>query len=400
MDFINTYEKLNKKVLEILRYCINISEQSGIRIYLVGGIVRDIILEKPLKDIDITVEGNAHEFVNILSKGIKTKNIKYNKNLPTAKVTFENDVEIDFASTRKEIYDEYGKLPRITETGCSLQEDVKRRDFTVNALIISLNKDNLFRLIDYSNGLEDLKNKKLRVLHEKSFLDDPSRMIRGLKFALRLGFELEEKTLFLQNSYLKNPLKNIPCERIKNELFDLFSLQNKDVTKYFTEQDLYKIFVNKTEMLTPIKKLPKDLPLNKDDIILLKFLSIFSKENPPEKLNLTTRDKKIIKELHNFTGSTPVFSDNYSLYKYFCNSDILSLAYYYLVKDSSAIEKFLELNKIEIKTTGNDLKELGLTEGKQFKEILEKLKKEKINNQDTLLSKEEEIAFIKQIIKL
>ena len=113
----------------------------------------------------------------------------------------------------------------MTETGCPLNDDVLRRDFTVNAIAISLNRNNLFEIVDYLGGQEDLSKKQLRILHKKSFYDDPSRIIRGLKFAVRLGFTLEEETKMLQEEYLENPLKNIPLERVKSEIKELFSLR-------------------------------------------------------------------------------------------------------------------------------------------------------------------------------
>ena len=163
MKKVNLKRSLNNKVFEAIAECVRVAELSGIKIYLVGGIVRDILLKKPLHDIDITVEGRAKEFVEILDCYVKTKSVKYNENLPTAKVVFKNGVEIDFASTRKEFYENFGDLPKITETGCPLEEDIKRRDFTVNTIIISLNKENLFEILDFAGGLEDLKKKKLKV---------------------------------------------------------------------------------------------------------------------------------------------------------------------------------------------------------------------------------------------
>ena len=205
MRTVNLIKKLDKKTFEAITECVKVAELSGIKIYLVGGIVRDALLSKNINDVDITVEGNAKEFVEILECYASVKKVKYNENLPTAKVLFKNGVEIDFASTRAEVYEKFGDLPKIVKTGCPLKEDVVRRDFTVNAIAISLNSENLFEVIDYLDGVKDLERKKLRILHNKSFFDDPSRMIRGLKFAERLGFTLDEQTLNLQNEYLSNP---------------------------------------------------------------------------------------------------------------------------------------------------------------------------------------------------
>ena len=178
------------------------------------------------------------------------KSVKYVETLPTAKVLFKNGVELDFASTRKECYKKQGDLPVVTEIGCPLKDDVLRRDFTVNAIAISLNRNNLFEIVDYLGGQEDLSKKQLRILHKKSFYDDPSRIIRGLKFAVRLGFILEEETKILQEEYLENPLKNIPLERVKSEIKELFSLNKLAAFDDFLTQKIYKIFVDNSIMLS------------------------------------------------------------------------------------------------------------------------------------------------------
>ena len=112
--------KLNREVYEAISECMKVSEICGIKIYLVGGIVRDILLSKRLHDVDITVEGNSKEFVEILDCYVKTKFVKFNETLPTAKVVFQNGVEIDFASTRKEVYDNFGDLPKIVSSNLTL----------------------------------------------------------------------------------------------------------------------------------------------------------------------------------------------------------------------------------------------------------------------------------------
>lgn len=397
MKKVNIRRKINPKIFEVISECIKISEISGIKIYLVGGIVRDILLSKPLHDVDITVEGSVKEFVEILDCYVKTKSIKYNATLPTAKVVFANGTDIDFASTREEIYDKYGDLPRVTQVGCNIEKDIKRRDFTINSLVISLNRENLFELIDFTNGLNDLKNKKLRVLHDKSFLDDPSRMIRGLKFAQRLNFELDEETKILQESYLKNPLKNIPLERVKNEIIDLFSLNFASCFDQFTKQKLYKIFdINYADKIVGyrIKSALTDFKVNKDDIWRLYFLPVFASGEIPDKINFSSREKKIIENLHDFSQNEPIFIDNYSIFEYFKNKDYLTAVFYGIYKNEEIAKKYFKIKNIKPEITGYDLKKEGFREGKIFSEIQKAILKEKINN--NLSGKENEINFIRK----
>lgn len=397
MEKVNLREKLSTEVFEAISECMRISEICGIKIYLVGGIVRDILLSKHLHDVDITVEGNAKEFVEILDCYIKTKSVKFNETLPTAKVVFSNGVEIDFASTRQEVYDNFGDLPRIVKTGCSLNEDIKRRDFTVNSLIISLNKENLFELIDFTNGLKDLKNKKLRVLHKKSFLDDPSRMIRGLKFAQRLNFTLENETKKLQEEYLKNPLENIPLKRVEKEVIDLFSLNFASCFDEFVAQKLYKIFgANFSEKITgfDLKSALFDYKINENDIWRLYFLPIFSKSEIPQKTNLTVREKKIIENLHEILKNKPIFEDNFSIFEYFNNKDYLSAVFYGIFVDKKIAQKYFKIRNTKIEITGNDLIKEGFEQGKIFSQIQTAVLKEKLNS--GLKNKKEELDFVRK----
>lgn len=397
MRTVNLIKKLDKKTFEAITECVKVAELSGIKIYLVGGIVRDALLSKNINDVDITVEGNAKEFVEILECYASVKKVKYNENLPTAKVLFKNGVEIDFASTRAEVYEKFGDLPKIVKTGCPLKEDVVRRDFTVNAIAISLNSENLFEVIDYLDGVKDLERKKLRILHNKSFFDDPSRMIRGLKFAERLGFTLDEQTLNLQNEYLSNPLKNIPLERVKKELKDLFSLNTKAAYNDFIKQKLYKLVMSGEGEFVSSQKIKEQLfsfDVADEDLWLLYFLSLFSGGNPQEKLNLTARENKIISEMHEFLQNKPVFQDKYSIYSYFINKDYLSVVFYAMFVDEEVAKTFFKIRKTKINTTGYDLQNLGIKQGKIYSEIQKNVLKEKINN--GLKDKNAEILFIKE----
>lgn len=396
---VNILDKIDKKTAEAIRECIEIARLYNFKIYLVGGIVRDILLKKPLKDVDITVEGNAKSFTEAIASNFKLKAIKYNDNLPTAKVVFKNGVEIDFASTRKELYEHPGELPKIVQTGCPLKEDVLRRDFTVNAIAISLNNENLFEVIDFLGGVEDLKNKKLRILHEKSFTDDPSRIIRGMKFAERLHFDFEEKTFNLIKNYIDNPLVNIPFERIKKEIKELFSLNKNSAFNNFIKMDLYKIFVPK--IITGLKaetirSALFDFNINDDDIWLLYFLPLFILCDVPKKLNFTASEYKIIKEIREFYSKETVFEDKYSLFEYFKNKEYLSVVFFGIFNDFNSAKTFLKIRNTKIEITGQDLKNLGIAPGKIFSEIQKTVLKEKLNN--GLKDKNAEIDFIKRTI--
>ena len=143
---------------------ININDTSN-KLFYIGGVVRDELLGRKSFDIDITFVGNAIEYCARFGEIIQE-----NPDFGTIRVNVEEQ-EVDFASTRSESYPRKGHLPVVDKIGCSLKEDVLRRDFTINALAKSVTTG---EIIDYTGGLEDLKNKKLRVLHDESFIDDPT----------------------------------------------------------------------------------------------------------------------------------------------------------------------------------------------------------------------------------
>ena len=185
-------------------------------LYYIGGVVRDEILGTTSFDTDFCYEGNAIEYAE--SKGLNI--IKKNPDFGTVRILF-NDKEIDIASTREEDYPKNGHLPVVKNIGCALSNDLKRRDFTINAMAKNTVTE---EITDLFGGLDDIKSRKLRILHKKSFIDDPSRILRGLKFSVRFNFELEDETKRLQEEYLNNINYDMSYHRIKKELYETFNL--------------------------------------------------------------------------------------------------------------------------------------------------------------------------------
>ena len=173
---------------------INLQDKN---LYFIGGIVRDKILGKESFDVDVTYVGNAIEFAKTIPNA---EILQVNEPFGTVRIKL-NEQEIDIASTRSESYPQKGHLPIVQNIGCPLKEDVLRRDFTINAMAKSTLTG---EIIDYTNGLNDIKTKTLRILHDKSFIDDPTRIVRGLKFSVRFGFKLDKHTKKLQDEYLNN----------------------------------------------------------------------------------------------------------------------------------------------------------------------------------------------------
>ena len=202
-------------------------------LYLVGGAVRDEILGIESLDTDYCYEGDAIEFAEKAGLNI----IKRNPDFGTVRVKF-GEKEIDIASTREETYPEAGHLPEVYNIGCKLKNDLIRRDFTINAIAKNTVTGEIF---DYFNGQQNIKNKVLRVLHDKSFIDDPTRIIRGLKFSVRFGFELDDYTKTLQDEYLSKINYDMSYHRIKKELKETFNLNSGKAFDKFVNQKIYKL---------------------------------------------------------------------------------------------------------------------------------------------------------------
>jgi poly(A) polymerase len=212
----NYREKLTNPVFE----CIGtISDQEGLETYVVGGFVRDLLLDRKREkaDIDIVTVGSGIELAQKVAARLHPKlKVTVFKSFGTAMFKY-NDVDFEFVGARKESYRSDSRKP-IVEDG-SLEDDQKRRDFTVNALAISLNKDNYGELLDSFHGVEDLHKKLIRTPLEPdvTFSDDPLRMLRAIRFATQLNFRIEASTL-MAITRQKSRISILSIERITDEI--------------------------------------------------------------------------------------------------------------------------------------------------------------------------------------
>lgn len=232
-------EHLKHPVFKVLA---DIAVQHQIEAYVIGGYVRDIFLNRPSKDIDIVVLGNGIQFAELAGQQLKTK-VAVFKNFGTAMLKFQ-DLEIEFVGARKESYRADSRKP-IVENG-TIQDDQLRRDFTINALAISLNQQNYGTLVDPFAGITDLQQKLIRTPldPEITFSDDPLRMMRAIRFASQLGFSIDEKALKAIQKQ-KERISIVSKERITkvdevmngHQGFDVFFFQtNRDFMTQAMEQ--------------------------------------------------------------------------------------------------------------------------------------------------------------------
>lgn len=380
-----------------------IAEKNDYEIFLIGGIVRDLIMGNPIKDIDIAVQGDAVRFAEILDLETDCEILNIQEKLRTAKVKFANGVEIDFASTREEKYSESGRLPIAYNFGCDLECDIKRRDFTINTLALKLTGEEKFSLVDYCNGYEDIQNKKIRILHNKSFIDDPSRIVRALKFKERFGFQLEENTFVLMQKYLKNVNAKMPLERVKSEFRQYFQIEKDGLYERLIDANAYKLISDKPILSVDETKFSGlysfDLFNKEDKWFIYVLLLIVNSDYALKRLNLTAFEKNAIKEIRELLKKpAKSFEGKYAIYNSFNKLSGIALCVYYMISDNPAVTKFLEaLRDIRVLISGKDLIDLGLIPSAYFNKIFDKILKEKLEGR--LGTKEEELAFVKQFIK-
>jgi len=382
MNIINLYDNYNSyfdaDFRAIFELCSKIALKNDYKLYLIGGLVRDLLLNQKSLDIDITVEGDAIEFAKVLENETKAKILSVHKNFGTVKVEI-NGEKIDFASTRSEIYPKKGHLPYVEKIGCNLKEDVSRRDFTVNSLAMSLNQGDFANLIDYTEGLDDLKAKKIRILHDKSFIDDPTRIIRALKYSSRLGFEIEENTLKLQKTYLEHVNYDMCNKRIKNELKKTFDNYSQKAFEKFINQKIYKL-ISPKEFKMPqvcIENIIVKYKPKRPWLVYLGLIAIFESDVLSDKLELTKNEKDIILNAKRLYNSN--LNEDFEIYKNFSTQKLETLLILAISGKEKQVLHYLEdLAKIKLLISGNDLIELGFQPSKLFGKGLDFVLKEKL----------------------
>ncbi len=215
-------ERLPRPVVEILRDLGRVADEMHYNLYLVGGSVRDLFLRRPNLDLDLVVEdGEGVEFARRAAEirpGIK---VRAHKKFHTAKLIFPDGLVIDVATARLEHYRAPASLPTVELS--SLKMDLYRRDFTINTLAVTLNHRGFGRLIDFFGATRDLKEKVIRVLHNLSFVEDPTRVFRAVRFEQRFGFRIGKLTEGLIKNALKiDAFKRLSGDRLFGEMKQMF----------------------------------------------------------------------------------------------------------------------------------------------------------------------------------
>jgi tRNA nucleotidyltransferase (CCA-adding enzyme) len=410
---VNRLKKLSPEFKKILKLSSQIAASLGYQIYLVGGVVRDLILDREVLDLDIVVEGKAIRCAQKLAKALKGSFNKHHA-FGTATVYFAKH-KIDFATARTEEYHHWGMLPKVKPA--TLDEDLFRRDFTLNAMAVSLNKGSYGTLIDLNSGLSDLSKGLIRVQHPKSFLDDPTRILRAIRFEQRFGFRIEKSSFkLLKDANQLKALSFVNPHRLRDELililkelkpYPYLKRIQKLIGFWFIDKKLslsqndFKIFLKVESALLYYKKGHPDSRKLQEWIIYLSGLLV---KLSPGKINkilhefgfrkteraIVTSVKSGVSKIKKLNRRSKSYLTHKILDDYSFESIIFFYAYYSSKNIRAKISEFLkELVKVRLKVKGEDLKRIDLKPQVLYGKLLKKLLYAKIDK--GLKSKKDEL---------
>ncbi|MCC6500554.1 MAG: CCA tRNA nucleotidyltransferase [Anaerolineales bacterium] len=398
-------KSLDSSLVDLIHRVADESSSLGFPLYLVGGSVRDLMLGRPIVDLDLTLEGDAIKLARALVKkygGDLTTHEKFH----TATWVFNSPVSslqsLDFASTRRETYSHPGALPTVTKS--TLDDDLRRRDFTINAMAIRVDSERFGELHDPLGGQKDLENKLIRVLHPNSFMDDPTRIFRAVRYAARYGFKIDSETLKLVNAESLKVLSGLSGERLRNE-FDLIFAEKNYPTMFARLADLNVLSALEApnfdaSFVSLIDKLPEPSLSVEIDRVTLGYILWLADSSPRKIQSLSARLaftaeltetlisasklKSMLTELKNAKPSAWTLAIE--------NMPLDSIYGVYLMTNEKPLFDFLSTwRHVKPITTGDDLKARGLKPGPKFGEILRRLRAAWLDGEVRSLNEESEL---------
>lgn len=419
---------LPNEVFKTLRNLGKTGDALDLKVYAVGGFVRDLLLGGPNSDLDVTVEGDGIIFAETFAAEHGCR-VKSHQKFGTATIIFPDDSKIDVASTRLEYYDSPGVLPTVERS--SLKMDLYRRDFTINTLAIALSAAEFGRLIDFFGASRDLKDKSLRVLHNLSFVEDPTRVFRAVRFEQRLGFKMAAHTEnLIRNSIKMNFLEKLGGRRLFSELMHIFEekepqhavkrIASLGALKYLHKSleitdDIILIFKESAQIITWFELLYLKQPFERWIIYFLATCSNLSTDDFVEtciRLDIGPRfieryiEARVegVKALEKLTRSISgrcrslLPSEVCSLLRTLPVEILLHL----MARTDENTRRqfsiyFTNLSQVEILINGNDLGRLGLKPGPKYKKVLDTVLEAKLDGK--VASREDELTLVAQIIE-
>lgn len=387
------------------------ADHYGWPIYLVGGYVRDLLLDIPDRDIDISVVGDAVEFAKTLAAQASSEvEMEVHTAFQTATLNLPGNIHLDLITARKETYPHPGSLP-VVEQG-SILDDMARRDFTVNALAFSITSSGTGELLDPHGGVADIQARLIRVLHSKSFVDDPTRIFRAVKLAERLQFKIDKQTLELILQAVRDgALYTVSIDRIRRELLLILEEPNADVMLASLENLglLSSIHPDLTWPYPPGHIKPAETPELTREERRDTYLSILGAEQgSPEAaeslarwLHLPVQTIQLMRDAAHLIQIWPQIGEDTQIpsqtYNLLSGLDVNALEAYRriqaLSKDAAAWQRlnlYLDtLRHVKTVLNGDYLKNLGIPPGPAYKRVLDELLNAKLDGEVPEIADEE-----------
>ena len=418
------HERLSSKLVKVLKKIGKVADEIGCGAYVVGGFVRDLFLYRTDEDLDIVVEGDGIAFAQKYAKLEGTRIHTYEK-FGTAVIIYPDGFKIDVASARMEYYKFPAALPVVEMS--SIKLDLFRRDFTINTLAIQLNPERFGLLIDFFSARKDIKEKTIRVLHNLSFVEDPTRVFRAIRFEQRFGFNIGKLTVgLIENVVNMEFLKNLSGRRVFSELRQILEEENPvPAIARLDDFNLLKVIHPSTkcdkiliQMLNSTKKVLSwhdllflDESYMKWVVYFLILINQFDRKKSEEiccRFELAPRLTKIFcierfeaaRSLYWLEQNLPV--SNSILYKKLAGFKTELILFMMAVTRQEKVKKsishfFTRLRRVTISLKGGDLKNMGLQPGPVFRDILQATLDAKLNG--LLKTHQDELGFARDCIK-
>jgi tRNA nucleotidyltransferase (CCA-adding enzyme) len=413
-------ERLPAKILAILRLAGQIADHLGSTVYCVGGFIRDFLLQVPNFDLDLVVEGNGEELAADLAARLGGKQ-RTHERFRTAVVTLPDGTKIDVATARTEYYEFPAALPRVEKS--SIREDLYRRDFTINTLAIYLNPDRFGDLIDYFGGRRDLEKGIIRILYNLSFVEDPTRILRAIRFEQRYSFTIEADTLrFAIDAIERRMLGKLSYKRILHELILILSEKDPgNSLDRMKEIGLWQYILPEVKLehlnRVTLKRISivvtwleeRYYPANVKSWLVY-ILVLLARLNNDELEGVLVRYPfdnyaiRAIRESRPVPATAEFFTQNDHLEPHRIDKMIgewtrENLVYLLLlVREESAwnnLVNYLDRKEwVQIEINGNDLKEMNIKEGPVYRRIFDKLYRLKLDG--LIHNREDELVQVKK----
>jgi tRNA nucleotidyltransferase (CCA-adding enzyme) len=392
-------------MVNVVNLAVTFASRLHYRIFIVGGVVRDLLLHRPVNEIDFAVEGDAIQLANRVAVSTGAR-LKTHGRFGTAKLDL-GDFTVDLATCRREYYHRPGALPDVSRG--SIEEDLYRRDFTINALAISINRGSIGKIYDPYGGLEDLNRRYIRIIHPRSFIDDATRLWRAVRYQQRLGFRFEPATLrrMRQDAGM---LDTISSDRLRHEIEHVLSEQKPELVLRRAWRIGLLGKVQQSLVIDPwiagcYRRARRTLPSAGLPLAYLAFLSCRLKKESVEavvtRLRLPERQSKIIREsaaVYRYLGRLGARGLKPSrIYATLSAYSPVSLRIIALAAPPSTrrvICHYLEhLRLVKPFLTGNDLRRLGVASGPEIGKALDDLLAAKLDGE--VIDRAGELAFIR-----